>query len=232
MYQSTGAENGTTRRKKYNRIIAILTVIGLLLLFSFFYVMRQTVRDPYAFKDYIRQSKLEPSQWQMVRMLSGRNSAFLYDFSYKQDLPWLSFIVREYRQGELINETMVGAVHVGEARDSKKNKVTGNIALLLDMHTGELTLSVSDTKGGVYSFNGVFEPLPENQSLDVFPQMGGSILDADREMRLVGYAYNDGGSGQSIVPADSMHDMTAEEEKLQNMDYYFSLTCCFGEALR
>jgi len=26
--------------------------------------------------------------------------------------------------------------------------------------------------------------------------------------------------------------MTAEEEKLQNMDYYFSLTCCFGEALR
>lgn len=105
MYQSTGAENGTTRRKKYNRIIAILTVIGLLL-FSFFYVMRQTVRDPYAFKDYIRQSKLEPSQWQMVRMLSGRNSAFLYDFSYKQDLPWLSFIVREYRQGELINETM------------------------------------------------------------------------------------------------------------------------------
>ena len=77
-------------------------------------------------------------------------------------IPW----IREYRQGELINETMVGAVHVGEVRDPKKNRVTGSIALLLDKNAGELTLSVSDAKGGVYSFNGIFEPLPEGQSLD------------------------------------------------------------------
>ena len=91
------AEDGEARRKKYNRIITILVVIGLLLSASLFYAMRQTVRDPLSFKDHIRQSQLEPSQWQMVHMLSGRNSAFLYDFSYKQDLPWLSFIIREYR---------------------------------------------------------------------------------------------------------------------------------------
>jgi transcriptional regulator with XRE-family HTH domain len=226
------AEDGEARRKKYNRIITILVVIGLLLSASLFYAMRQTVRDPLSFKDHIRQSQLEPSQWQMVHMLSGRNSAFPYDFSYKQDLPWLSFIIREYRQGELINETMVGAVHVGEVRDPKKNKVTGSIVLLLDKNAGELTLSVSDTKGGVYSFNGVFEPLPEGQSLDVYPQLGGSVLEADREIQLVGYAYREDGSGQSIVPADSMHDPATEEEKLQNMDYYFSLTCCFGEKLQ
>jgi len=83
----------------------------------------------------------------------------------------------------------------------------------------------------VYSFNGVFEPLPEGQSLDVYPQLGGSVLEADREIQLVGYAYSEDGSGQSIVPADSMHDPATEEEKLQNMDYYFSLTCCFGEKL-
>ena len=35
----------------------------------------------------------------------------------------------------------------------------------------------------------------------------------------------------AIVPADSMHDPATEEEKLQKMDYYFSLTCCFGEKL-
>jgi hypothetical protein len=183
------------------------------------------VRDPFSFKDHIEQSESFNTQMPLFRLLAGSRTPFMYDFSFKQDLAWLSFTLREYHNGELVNETAVGGVEIGWDRDPKSKKpVTGSIALLLDMHAGQLTVSVCNAGGGVYSWDAAFEALPQEQSIDYYPQLGGSVIEAGREIQLVGFAYDADGPGQRVVPADG----AGIRYDMQAMDYCFALSCCFG----
>ncbi len=218
------AETSDARRRKYRRIIAALIAAGILLLAGLIFAMRQTVRDPFAFKDHIEQSETFNTQLPLFRMLAGRKTPFLYDFSFKQDLEWLSFTLREYHDGELVNETAVGGVEIGWGRDPKTKKpVTGSVALLLDMQAGQLTVSVCNASGGVSSWDAAFEPLPSDQPIDYYPQLGGSVIEEAREIQLVGFAYDTDSSGLSAVPADS----AAVRYDMQAMDYCFTFSCCF-----
>ena len=172
-------------------------------------------------RDEIRLTPLREDQQQIVKMISGQDKVFLFDYHTNKSYRYAKIWADIYQDGELVEP---GAAEI-ELPVENAQGCKGQFSISIRTTPGyQWMFSISDSDSGISSILIPVEIYPENSSYIEGSLNQSEEIVAGKEIFLCGRMFSDGNKGLRFYGGKQYLE---NPELLKEYSYAHVIKCCF-----
>ena len=211
------AKDSKHRQKHLKGMIAVLALTAVLAIAAAGVMWYRSVRTP---KNFIAPYSMDSPEMNIARILSGPDSAMLFQYSADETFRTMTLYLTEYHYSEQVSKTEIAGLGYDDFSDVTSMS-KGMIALIPDFEAFQVDVYITDS---ACKYQTKFPILENVENREVFGRSGTEITEDtalvyDKELGLGAFFY-----GENGLSAYSVEDLEKRNVELNNeYTYYVSV---------
>lgn len=211
------AKDSKHRQKHLKGMIAVLALTAVLAIAAAGVMWYRSVRTP---KNFIAPYSMDSPEMNIARILSGPDSAMLFQYSADETFRTMTLYLTEYHYSEQVSKTEIAGLGYDDFSDVTSMS-KGMIALIPDFEEFQVDVYITDS---ACKYQTKFPILENVENREVFGRSGTEITEDtalvyDKELGLGAFFY-----GENGLSAYSVEDLEKRNVELNNeYTYYVSV---------